>query len=135
MSGKTTGYLLAYALAIFSIAGVVLLLAIFYAIVSPSHDCYGLTDRRVIVVRRFWTRRERSYTADNIRNLRVRNGATGDIGFWKEDAGYVNRAWEIVGVDGPMELAARIKTTLRLALPIEDVDVNPHIPPVTPRKP
>lgn len=134
-NGKIGGWMLAYTIAIFSIAIIVLGLAIFYAIVSPSHDCYGLTDRRVIVVRRYWSRRERSYTSDNIRNLRVRNGATGDIGFWKQDTGYVNRAWEIVGVDGPMELAVRIKATLGLTLPIEEVDVPPYIPPVTPRKP
>lgn len=134
-SGKNGPWVLGFALILFSAVSLIMVLAVFYAIVSPSHDCYALTDQRVIVVRRFWFPRIRSYAATSIQNLRVRGGPTGDIGFWKHNPRYVNRAWEIVGVDSPMELAAQIKATLGLTLPIEDVDVGPHIPPLEPRQP
>jgi hypothetical protein len=111
---------------------------IVHAIFSPSHDAYGLTDRRVIVVSQFLGRRERSYDASRIKVLRIRDGATGDITFWTQPSRYVNRAWAIVGVSNPRQIADLIRTTLKLDLPITD-GVKPkeklYIPPLDPRRP
>lgn len=109
-----------------------------HAVVSPSHDAYGLTDRRVIVVSQFLGRRERSYDAASMKVLRIRDGATGDIAFWTQPSRYVNRAWAIVGIGNPRQVAELIKATLRLDLPVSDGNKPKeklYIPPLESRWP
>lgn len=112
--------------------------AIGHAVLSPGRDCYGLTNRRVIIVGRFLARRERTFDASNIKVLLTRGSATGDIAFSTPNPRYVNRFWAIVGVDDPRGVADLIRTTLALEIPVKDARKSReklYIPPPDPRPP
>ena len=138
LAGKTPPGMAAYFALIITGVAIGMGWGILHAIFSPSRDCYGLTDRRVIVVERFARRRERTFDASNIKVLRIRDGATGDITFWTQPRKYVNRAWAIIGIDNPRQIAELIKTTLKLAPPVTDgvkQKEKLYIPPFEPRRP
>ncbi|MFT3725858.1 MAG: hypothetical protein QM773_20025 [Hyphomonadaceae bacterium] len=138
LAGKTPPGMVAYFAVIITGITIGLGWGIAHAVFSPSRDCYGLTDRRVIVVERFARRRERSFDAGNIKVLLIRDGATGDVTFWTQPRNYVNRAWAIVGIDNPRQIAELIKATLKLDLPVTDGVKSKeklYIPPLEPRRP
>ena len=131
--GETSGWMLFFAGGTSALVMTILTAGLMHAVFSPDFDCYGLTERRVIVVWRYWPGRVRSFTASNIHVLRIRGGKTGDITFWKQSSRYVNRAWAIVGIDDPLATANLIRSTLRLSLPIDDLKRENYIPPIEPR--
>lgn len=138
LKGEISGLMIAYVTVIAVGVTISLGWGIVHAVFSPSHDSYGLTDRRVIVVSQFLVRRERSYDAASIKVLRIRDSATGDITFWTQPSHYVNRAWAIVGIGNPRQVAELIKATLRLDLPVTDgkkPKEKLYIPPLEPRQP
>lgn len=138
LKGEISGLMIVYIIVVAGGVTIGVGWGIVHAVVSPSHDSYGLTDRRVIVVSQFLGRRERSYDDASIRVLRIRDGATGDITFWTQPSRYVNRAWAIVGIDNPRQVAELIKATLRLDLPVTDgkkPKEKLYIPPLEPRRP
>lgn len=135
INGEASVGLLVYGLVITAGVTIILVSTLIHAIFSPGRDCYGLTDRRVIVVWRSWPARTRSYSASNISAFRLRDGKTGDIAFWTQPKRFVNRSWAIVGIDEPRRIADLIKTSLRLDLPLEIVNPSLRIPPLKPRTP
>lgn len=138
LKGEISGLMIAYVTVIAVGVTISLGWGIVHAVFSPSHDSYGLTDRRVIVVSQFLVRRERSYDAASIKVLRIRDSATGDITFWTQPSRYVNRAWAIVGISNPRQVADLIKATLRLDLPVTDgkkPKEKLYIPPLEPLQP
>ena len=100
------------------------------SLLAPAHETYGLTDRRVIIVRNIFPRHTTSYPGKDLdfilpgrREVRLSKLKRG-----------VFHPIALIGIERPAEIAELIRTTLRPDLKLGQ-DPELQVPPLEPRRP
>jgi hypothetical protein len=106
------------------------------AFLAPSLDRYGLSNRGIIIVERYWPFAVRRYGPSDLDFIKLFDvPGRGEIRFRKGQPRSAMRLCALVGIERPREVAELIRSTLRPDLSLEDGRAAYPVPPLEPRAP